>query len=266
MEFHEAANIFPLDEENLETLADDIRDHGLQTPIELMGGKIIDGRRRFSACRMAGIKPTYRDVNPSDPISYVLSLNLHRRHLTPGQRAMCAARAREVYDRQAKERQKGHGGTAPGKKKTLVENLPQVKEESGKSRDQVGKAFGVSGKSVDHATKIIENGTPELVKAVDEGRMSINTATILSAEPDEVQNEEATKPKRNRNYKSISGPVKTEEEEPDEPEEEKPNGKLKGKGVYLANEAINCLKRIPKNDALRKRGFQIVTDFIKANQ
>lgn len=39
-----------------------------------------------------------------------------------------------------------------------------------------------------------------------------------------------------------------------------------GKGVMLANEAINCLMRIPKNDPLRKRGFQIVTDWIRHNK
>jgi hypothetical protein len=37
-------------------------------------------------------------------------------------------------------------------------------------------------------------------------------------------------------------------------------------GVLRANEAIDCLMRIPKNDAHRKRGFQIVTDWIKHNQ
>jgi hypothetical protein len=48
--------------------------------------------------------------------------------------------------------------------------------------------------------------------------------------------------------------------------EEKPEGEVRGVGVTRANEAINCLIRIPKNDALRKRGFQIVTDWIKANK
>jgi hypothetical protein len=36
-------------------------------------------------------------------------------------------------------------------------------------------------------------------------------------------------------------------------------------GVIKANEAVNCLKAIPKSDALRKRGFQIVSDWIKHN-
>ena len=51
-------------------------------------------------------------------------------------------------------------------------------------------------------------------------------------------------------------------------EEESPvekNGRMPV-GVVRANEAINCLIRIPKNDALRKRGFQIVTDWIRRNK
>lgn len=38
-----------------------------------------------------------------------------------------------------------------------------------------------------------------------------------------------------------------------------------GVGVRYGNDAIDCLKRIPKNDGLRKRGFQLVTDWIRRN-
>jgi len=51
-----------------------------------------------------------------------------------------------------------------------------------------------------------------------------------------------------------------------EPEPELEEGVDNGVGVSRAHEAINCLKRIPKNDRLRKRGFQIVTDWIRDNQ
>jgi hypothetical protein len=36
-----------------------------------------------------------------------------------------------------------------------------------------------------------------------------------------------------------------------------------GQGVQLANEAINMLARIPKGDALRERGFEMVVDWIR---
>jgi len=41
---------------------------------------------------------------------------------------------------------------------------------------------------------------------------------------------------------------------------------LRGMGVIRAHEAINCLKRIPKDDGLRKRGFQVVADWLKHNK
>lgn len=261
MEIHEAANIFPIDDEHISDLAADIKKNGQKVAIELFEGKIIDGRRRFKACQVAGIEPLTKNVLPEDPISYVLSLNLHRRHLNPSQLAMVGARAREIYDREAKERQKASlkkGAAVP-----VPANLPE--REKSDSRDAVGKAIGVSGKTIDHATRVLNQAVPEVVKAVDEGRMAVSTAAILAAEPEDKQREEISNPKRNRVYKPgcLSGdapsPGKTSEPEPQA-------GKVRGVGVEIANEAINCLIRIPKNDALRKRGLQIVADWIKANR
>jgi hypothetical protein len=39
----------------------------------------------------------------------------------------------------------------------------------------------------------------------------------------------------------------------------------KGKGIDLAHDAINVLRRIPQNDPFRERGFQIVEDWIEFN-
>jgi len=55
-----------------------------------------------------------------------------------------ALRIREVYDRQAKERQRASGGDH--KEKAVVENLPQP--DASRSRDAARKAVGVSGKGV----------------------------------------------------------------------------------------------------------------------
>ena len=52
---------------------------------------------------------------------------------------------------EAKERQREHGGTAPGTPKTLVEQMPQVK-----ARDQAGALLGVSGRYVSDAKAILE--------------------------------------------------------------------------------------------------------------
>lgn len=55
---------------------------------------------------------------------------------------------RELYDRKAKERQKVRKGNQPG---ATPANLPDL--QRGDARDHVGKVVGVSGKTIDHATK-----------------------------------------------------------------------------------------------------------------
>jgi len=50
--------------------------------------------------RHAEIEPKFQTVSPEDPVTYVLSLNLHRRQLTPSQLSMVAARVRTIYDEQ----------------------------------------------------------------------------------------------------------------------------------------------------------------------
>ena len=82
--------------------------------------------------RRAGIEPRIVDVNPADPVTYVRSLNLHRRHLMRGQRAMVAARTREICDWQAKERQRLSEGA--GKKGVVI--LPDLSH--GTARDLAG--------------------------------------------------------------------------------------------------------------------------------
>lgn len=258
MEFHAAAKIFPLDESNIDSLAEDIRKNGQTVPIEVCEGRIIDGRRRSLACERLGVKPQTREVNVEDPVAYVLSLNLHRRHLTETQRALIGARAKKLYEKQAKERQRIRKGNQPG---ATVANLPQLSGNSrtaaGKARDAAGKAVGVSGKSIDYATKLLNSGTAKLIAAADADKVAISTAARMSALPAAEQDKfaEAATGKRRTIRKN----------EVLEPERE-PDGKIKGVGVIRANEAINCLIRIPKNDALRRRGLQIVFDWIKANR
>ena len=261
MEVHEAANIFPMCEEDLQSLADDIKQCGQRVPIELLDGKIIDGRRREAACKMAGVEPLTRDVVVPDPVAYVLSINLHRRHLTPSQRAMVGARARECYDRAAKERKREGGKVAgKGRPKQDVEKVPQP--NVGKSRDHVGKAVGVSGRLIDFATAALKDAVPEVVKLVDEGKMSVKTAAQIASEPEAVQQQQAEQ--WGTDYKKAEAESKAAEPDskPDEPQQIK----RLGVGVERGHEAINALMRIPKTDPLRQRGFQIVMDYIKANK
>jgi hypothetical protein len=82
MEYHQLASLFPLiDGAEFDDLVADINEFGLREPIVTFENRILDGRNRFRACVAAGVEPIFTDYEGDDPISFVVSLNLRRRHL-----------------------------------------------------------------------------------------------------------------------------------------------------------------------------------------
>src|SRR5262245_40890796 len=94
LEFHPLADIFPLIEgvEFDELVADVRASKGVREPITLYEGKILDGRNRYRAAAVAGVPCPTRTYDGDDPVGFVISLNLKRRHLSESQRAMVAAK------------------------------------------------------------------------------------------------------------------------------------------------------------------------------
>jgi DNA-binding Lrp family transcriptional regulator len=89
--FHPIANIFPLMEGGeFAALVDDVRVYGLIEPITLYEGMILDGRNRHRACQEAGVEPRFREArglgSHAEAVAFVISANVHRRHLTVEQR------------------------------------------------------------------------------------------------------------------------------------------------------------------------------------
>src|SRR2546430_2163587 len=81
---------------------------------------------------------------------------------------MIGARARELYERRAKERQ---ATTRKKGNQPVPANLPE--RDKGDARDQAAAAVNVSGRTIDYATKVLTSGVPELVQAVDGGHGSV---------------------------------------------------------------------------------------------
>ena len=177
---HPAADIFPLlPPEELQSLASDIRHHGLQEPVWLWKDEnadiyLLDGRNRVAACEIAGVEPQTRWYSGGDPVSFVVSQNLHRRHLTAGQKAAVAAELEPLYALEAKKRQQEHGGTAPGKAKaTLPAGLREVKARE--SSERAAKAVGASGRGVSQFKRIVKSA-PDLAVKVKAGDMPLDRA------------------------------------------------------------------------------------------
>ena len=256
MEWHEAANIFPLDEEHLAELAEDIEREGLLCPIEVFNGKIIDGRRRWLACKKAGVKPEVVKVSPADPVAYVISLNLKRRQLTKAQAGACAHRAeklRERYAEEAKERQKlsqGRGQKGPPNCADL--------NDKGDARDRLAEDFGVSHGTVDRAGRAIRDGIPELVEALDSGKITANLAANISAYPKSEQSKLLQeKLKKKQRSSSPAKPPAT-----GQPQSQPKHELSETYAKNVADCAITELRRIPKANPYRARELSRVQSYL----
>jgi hypothetical protein len=186
--FHPTAGIFNLlEDEELQELVQSIRDNGLLHPIKIHDGQIIDGRNRATACMMAGVKPRYEDANVQGSLAdYVFAANYHRRQLTDGARQLAAGRYKEETAKEAKERQREQAKrNQPQASSQKVATLPPIEKQ--KARDVAGEKFNVSGKTVDAAAKVLKQGSKEVVKAVESGKMKVSTAARLVEAPKAVQ-------------------------------------------------------------------------------
>lgn len=98
---HPAAAVFPmLPDEELRQLAEDIKVNGLVHPIVLdTDGQLLDGRNRLAACDLAGVEPSFVTVEVADPLGYVVSQNVNRRHMSKGALAMAITKAKKTGDR-----------------------------------------------------------------------------------------------------------------------------------------------------------------------
>jgi ParB-like chromosome segregation protein Spo0J len=175
---HPAADIFPMmNGDDFASLKQDIAEQGQKEDIVLFEGQVLDGRNRERACLELGIDPEYCELEEcKDPIAFVLSHNLHRRHLTQSQRAQCAAAAAKL--------RRGS-------------NQHKAQCEDGSidlSIDAAAKAFGVSAPSVKRAKHIADKGAAEVVEAVKSGEISVNAAArLVDAVPDKKEQKKLVK-------------------------------------------------------------------------
>jgi protein gp37/ParB-like chromosome segregation protein Spo0J len=158
-------------------LVRDIEANDLIEPIALTADQttIIDGRNRWRACKEAKIAPKFRAVSAkmteADILAFIVSKNVARRHLSVGQKAALAIEYGDAVREAAKQRQREHGKTAPGKK-SLPAKSPGVKSDT---RDQLAAMAGVGQKAIDQAQKV-KDESPNLFAQLTAGTVSLNDA------------------------------------------------------------------------------------------
>ena len=171
-ELHPLCTLFPrVTGAEFDGLVADIKAHGLRQPIVLHGGMILDGGNRYRACVEAGVEPVFQEFQGDNLVSFVLSANLHRRHLSAGQQAAIVASAQDWAKAQ----------TVGKPKSGNVTGLATVAERAAKS--------GASDKTQRMADKVAK-ADPELAKKVAHGEISLPKAV------EKVAPQIATKPSK----------------------------------------------------------------------
>lgn len=168
---HPIAAMFPLMEgDEFTQLVADIKQNGLVEPILLTadGDTIIDGRNRWRACERALVDPAFKRLGKHyselDIIHLIISKNLARRHLNPGQRGMLVLKIAPTYEKAAKERQLS--GLKKGQQRPVPQNSA---ERKGEARDQLAALAGVSHDTIARSKKVAETSS-RLANEVTSGK------------------------------------------------------------------------------------------------
>jgi N6-adenosine-specific RNA methylase IME4 len=163
--FHPLAELFPLLEgDDFASLVNDVKANGLLEPIVIHEDKILDGRNRYRACLATGVEPNLVPFAGDDALAFVISANLHRRHLDESQRSIVAAKLAQLR---------------PGDNQHS-EGLP------------IGRAsemLNVGRRTVARAREVLDHGAPELRRAVERGEISISAAADVATRPIDEQRE-----------------------------------------------------------------------------
>ena len=178
--FHPIASIFPLLEgSELAALSADIGANGLREPAWLFEDKILDGRNRVAACRMAGVEPSFRQFSGDrmTAIRFVWSMNRQRRQLNPGQAAIAEAKRNQLNAEYAAEVEKikaaqpKGGRPKNGKPSQIIDGVSPDPNER-RTDDVLAKAAGTNRTYLGFARQLVDEH-PEKADEVLRGEKTI---------------------------------------------------------------------------------------------
>jgi FtsZ-binding cell division protein ZapB len=165
---HPLSAAFPaMSAEDFAALVDDVKAHGQREPIMLFEGMVLDGWHRYQACEKLGVRADKFEFKGEDPAAFVLSHNLHRRHLTPSQRAAAVVACSDWVPK----------GRPAGKPETI----------SGFREKDMAKLAGTSDRTIRDAKAAHKAGLGEAVK---EGALTAHEAAAVA------RGKQEPKPKR----------------------------------------------------------------------
>lgn len=179
MKNHPIADVWPMmDEDKLKELAEDIAKNGQLVPVWLYQGKILDGRNRWAACKIAGVEPKTKEYTGDEPTAFAVSLNDRRRHMNKGALAAVAAELEPFFAADAKRRQRDSGGDKKSAiARSVMEKVPEPieKKPAPPARQEAAKSVGVNDRYVSDAKKV-KTEAPEVFERLKAGKITLQDA------------------------------------------------------------------------------------------
>lgn len=185
----------PLSDDEKKQLEENILHDGIQDPLKVWNGILIDGHNRYEIAQAHGLEFATTEMqfaSRDDVIIWIIKNQFGRRNLSAYDRSILALKLKPVIAAKAKERQ--------GERNDIVKISCQSSEEESptpppareqKTDYQVAKAAGVSEDTIRKVEKIEAQATPEVKAALKSGEISINQAfkEIKHAEKETRQEE-----------------------------------------------------------------------------
>jgi ParB family chromosome partitioning protein len=205
--------------------------------------ELVAGQRRVEAYKKLGHKKIPCVVvsgldNAVELIVAERDENTCRRDFSPRE-AVALGKVLEALERPKAKARQSEAGKQHGRGKIASDQIPEPFK--GQTRDKVGRAVGMGGTTYSRARAVVEAAESDP-----------DTFGEIAEEMDRTGNVGGAYDR----VKAIKDAVNSHGKRKDA---------MVGVGVVRANEAINCLKKIPPSDRLRKRGFEIVEDWLKNN-
>lgn len=181
-EVHPTAAAFPfMPNAEYKLFKADIKANGVREPAIVKGNILIDGRHRVAACEELEIECPVRefDGDESQIVAFIISENLHRRHLTDDQRIATLAKIRAPEIKAAAAADKAGKGKKKGKDEASGDLFSAPDEPAKKPKGSAAKRLAEEAKTSGHkASQALETAThaPEVLDQVIAGKETLKTA------------------------------------------------------------------------------------------
>lgn len=164
----------PLSGDEFKQLKENILRDGIQDPLKIWQGILIDGHNRYEIAQSYGLEFTTIEMQfatRDDVKFWIIKNQLGRRNLSLYDRSILALKLKPVIAAKAKAKQLS----------TLKQNAETVSQKSDEreelsTKKEIAKAAGVSHDTIAKVERIEQQATPEIKAALKTGKISINGA------------------------------------------------------------------------------------------